>query len=379
MLVKLGATLGAIALVFSFASSASAALTLGALTVTSDGSLTITTTGADSTVTVGTGRVVLSPTFSGASSRQSVEADATLDAFTGGYGAGTMGNVMGTIGAGDSIVAGLIGKYNVSDGGDSDHPQAGVIGEVGEDSAGTADAAFMAVLGGDDGALDAGAAYGVRVLNSTAGSQFGYGLDLYDAGIDSYIGVSYATADIRLQNSATISNSAAGKIVLGGLSSTQTTGDLIGLQLAPSQGADTTGEVFGAQIKPRVASGFDAATVNGLGIDSELKGPGAGDLSSDLRGINLYMGATGTGTIGGNIVGLRARLESAINPTGHAVLLLPVDNEGTQDWDGLIKFDAALGTHGMTTNSDKDGNAAAGTIKVIGSDGTLYHIQLYAD
>ena len=187
-----------------------------------------------------------------------------------------------------------------------------------------------------------------------------------------------STADIELQNAATITNSAAGKIVLGGLSSTQTSGDLIGLSLSPSQGADTTGEVFGAQIKPRVAAGFNAATVNGLGIDSEVKS-GDGVLSSDLRGINLYMGATGTGTIGGNIVGLRARLESAINPTGHAVLLLPVDNEGAQDWDGLIKFDAALGTHGMTTNSDKTGNAKSGTIKVIGNDGTVYHIQLYAD
>ena len=164
----------------------------------------------------------------------------------------------------------------------------------------------------------------------------------------------------------------------GSVTSTQTTGDLIGFQAVPNQGATTTGEVFGGQIKPRVASGFDAATVNGLGIDSELKS-GAGSLSSDLRGINLYMGATGSGTIGGNIVGIRARLESAINPTGNAILLLPVDNEGAQDWDGLIKFDAALGTHGMTTNTDKTGNTKSGTIKVIGSDGTVYHIQLYAN
>jgi hypothetical protein len=235
MLVKLGVTLGAIALVFSFASTASAALTLGATTITSDGALTVATTGA------------------------------------------------------------------------------------------------------------------------------------------------FTVPTITLASGATITNSAAGKVVIGGLSSTATTGDLIGLSLAPSQGADTTGEVFGAQIKPRVASGFDAATVNGLGIDSELKGPGDGALSSDLRGINLYMGATGTGTIGGNMVGLRARLESAIKPTGHAILLLPVDNEGAQDWDGLIKFDAALGTHGMTTNVDKTGNTDLGTIKVILSDGTVAHIPLYAD
>lgn len=159
---------------------------------------------------------------------------------------------------------------------------------------------------------------------------------------------------------------------------TQATGDTIGLQVTPNQTVTTTGEIFGAQFKPRAAANVDAATVNGIGIDSEVKS-GTGALSSDLRGINLYLGATGTGTIAGNIVGIRARVESNINPTGNIVLLLPVTHEGSQGWDGLIKFDAALGTHSMTTNTDKTGNAKSGTIKVIGSDGTVYHIQLYAN
>lgn len=158
-----------------------------------------------------------------------------------------------------------------------------------------------------------------------------------------------------------------------------TTGDSIGLQVTPNQAATTTGEVFGAQFKPRVADTFDAATCNGIGIDSELKGSGGGALSSDLRGINMYLGSTGSGTIGGNIVGLRMRVESNINPTGDIVMFLPVQHEGSQGWDGMIKFDAALGTHSMTTASDKTANTKSGTIKVRGSDGTLYHIQLYAD
>lgn len=232
-LVKLNISLGAIALVFALsgASAASAALTLGAFTVASDGALTLTVA-ADSAVTVGTGRLVLSPTFSGASSRQSVEADGTLSGFTGGYGAAVMGNIMGTVGAGNSIVAGLIGKYNVGTN-PSDHPAAGVVGEVGEDSAGTADAAVMAVLGGDSGELDAGAAYGVRYLNSTAGSQFNYGLDLFSGAIDSYNIVSYATADIRLQNGETISNGTDGTVAIGG---TLVTGNFI----SPAAGIDLT-------------------------------------------------------------------------------------------------------------------------------------------
>lgn len=177
-------------------------------------------------------------------------------------------------------------------------------------------------------------------------------------------------------NMATTSDSVPVK--LNSRNFTQASGDTIGFQVTPNQAADTTGEVFGGQIKPRVASGFDAATVNGLGIDSELKGSGAGALSSDLRGINMYLGATGSGTIGGNVVGLRVRQEVNINPTGRIVFAHIVQHEGSQGWDGLLEFTEALGTHSMTTSSDKDANTAAGTIKVY-ANGTLYHIQLYAD
>ena len=159
---------------------------------------------------------------------------------------------------------------------------------------------------------------------------------------------------------------------------TQTSGDTIALQSKPAQAATTTGEVYGFQIQPRVNGGFDAATCNSVQLDSELKS-GAGSLSSDLRNINSYLGATGTGTIGGNVVGWRARQEVNINPTGNIVLMLPVQHEGSQGWDGMIKFDAALGTHSMTTNADKTGGAKPGTIKCLLSDGTLVHIQLYAD
>lgn len=43
----------------------------------------------------------------------------------------------------------------------------------------------------------------------------------------------------------------------------------------------------------------------------------------------------------------------------------------------VFRFDAALGTHPATTNTDRTGNAKVGTIKV-NANGTLYYIQLYA-
>ncbi len=173
-----------------------------------NGAITIGGAAADVGATSGA-KIVLSPTFgaSDGESQQSVEADATLSDFIGSsYGGAVMGNVMGTVDPTSvSDIAGVIGKYSV-DTNASDYPAAGVIGEVGEDENGTADAAILAVLGGDPAAvMTPGAAYGVRYLNSTAASKFDYGLDLFSGAIDSYQAVSYGTADIRLSSGVTIS------------------------------------------------------------------------------------------------------------------------------------------------------------------------------
>jgi hypothetical protein len=158
---------------------------------------------------------------------------------------------------------------------------------------------------------------------------------------------------------------------------TQATGDSIAAQFTPNQTVTTTGEVFGVQIKPRAAADVDVGGVNGIGLDVEMK-DGAADNSGDLRGINLYFGALGTGTISGDVVGIRLRSEIAKTVTGEVVAIEVEDNEAGTDWSHFLKLGAALGTHGMTTNSDKSGQTASGTIKVI-AGGTLYHIQLYAD
>lgn len=158
---------------------------------------------------------------------------------------------------------------------------------------------------------------------------------------------------------------------------TQATGDSVAAQFTPNQTVTTTGEVFGAQFKPRAAANVDVAGVNGIGIDSELKS-GTGNASADLRLINGYLGATGSGTISGDVVGLRLRHEVSATVSGDSVAIDIDDNEGSTDWTHFLKLGAALGTHGMTTNSDKSGGTKSGTIKVK-AGGTLYHIQLYAN
>lgn len=158
---------------------------------------------------------------------------------------------------------------------------------------------------------------------------------------------------------------------------TQASGDSMGFQTTPNQTVTTTGEIFGGQIKPRAAASIGCGGVNGLGIDVEMK-DGTANNSGDMRGLNIYLGALGSGTISGDIVGIRLRLEAAKTVSGDIVALEVEDNEAADDWTHLLKVNAALGTHGMTTNSDKTGNTKSGTLKVKAGS-TLYHIQLYAD
>jgi|SRR3989344_5991260 len=202
-----------VALSLVFVAEAQGALTFATTTITSDGNLTLTPASGSSVVVSGS-NIVLSPTFTGSSSKQSVEADATLSSFTGGYGAAVMGNLMGTIGSGDTINGGLIGKYNVTSN-SSDHPSGAVLAEIGEEAVGS-DGAFIAYIGGDGGVMTSPAAFTVRTLNSTAGSYFTYGIDFNTTTIDSYQPVSFGTADIRLVNGETIDNTTNGTVAVTG-------------------------------------------------------------------------------------------------------------------------------------------------------------------
>ena len=165
----------------------------------------------------------------------------------------------------------------------------------------------------------------------------------------------------------------------------QATGDSIGFQSKVNQDTTSTGEVYGGQVQPRVASAISVASCTSLQLDSELKGTGATTATADLRNLNTYLGAAAAAhVIGGDAVTIRSRCEVSTNPTGDITWAKILNHEGSQGWDSFVKFVSsgdgavALGTHSMTTASDKTGNAKSGTIKVL-ANGALYHIQLYAD
>ena len=163
------------------------------------------------TLTVGDSVVVSSATQSGSAAFQAGNFDFNVGAAYGSstatapvYGAGVMGNIIGSaLTATQNILAGVIGKYDVTTSNASVLGKAGVIGQVGN-QANSADAAVLALLGGDTGTTTPGAAFGVMSMNSTAASQFGFGLDLYRAAVGSYQPVAYSTAAIRVPNAAWI-------------------------------------------------------------------------------------------------------------------------------------------------------------------------------
>src|SRR3989344_3595403 len=120
-----------------------------------------------------------------------------------------------------SVTDGVVGKYSVTTSDALTGAKAGLVGEV-ETSVGNA--AVMAVLGGDTSAITPGAAYGVVYLNSTAGSHFNYGLDLYHAATTDYgapSAVDYGTADIRLSSGVKISTG-----LIAAIPATCTAGDI---------------------------------------------------------------------------------------------------------------------------------------------------------
>lgn len=146
------------------------------------------------------------PVFTGTGSKQTVQADATLNAYVGhagGYVGGVMGNALGTVtGTTAFNTAGLIGKYNVS-ANTSIGPKGAVIAEIGEDTlAAACDGAFIAVM--SEGTTQNYPAFTVKNLNSTTGNNFSYGLDLNTSTIDAALPLTFSSADIRLNNGLVI-------------------------------------------------------------------------------------------------------------------------------------------------------------------------------
>lgn len=142
--------------------------------------------------------------YTGTGSFQPIGIDLTLGAAAGGttgkFLSPIMGNVLGeNLTKAGNYIGGLIGHYNVSGTNATTYPSGAVLGGIGDGTT-TAKGAFIAYIDGDSAQTNAGAAFLVMHNNSTAGSGFSYGLDLYGAARDGYSAVAFLSADIRFSN-----------------------------------------------------------------------------------------------------------------------------------------------------------------------------------
>lgn len=141
-------------------------------------------------------------TYAGSASYQTSAVDLDLDAAAGSdsdpkYLAPAMFNVLGdALTKLKTYVGAVIAKYSITGSKASSYPHAAIIAEIGDGTTG-ADAAVMAVLGGDSAVTTVRALFGVDNQNSTPNSKADFGLDLQGVDHDGY-GLIEVTVAARL-------------------------------------------------------------------------------------------------------------------------------------------------------------------------------------
>lgn len=145
--------------------------------------------------------------YSGSDSHQVLAPDLEVGAGVGTSEAGDtshIGAIMGNlIGAAltktRNYLFGVAGKLSVTGAKATTYPAGGVLGIIG-DGVTQADGAVVAVLDGDSAQTNATAAFKAKGLNSTPGSGFDFGLDVFDDGGAEYPNLPILKADIRCSN-----------------------------------------------------------------------------------------------------------------------------------------------------------------------------------
>jgi len=163
---------------------------------------------------------------------------------------------------------------------------------------------------------------------------------------------------------------------------TQTSGNSIAFQVKPSQTVTTTGEVIGGEISPRLQDDVDAAVIKGLHIDVDLKGTTARTISGDVRGleIELVSSNSGTSTISGYMTGIRMRSAiSATTLTGEFSAIrieAPEAQTNSQTYDEVFQLTSTVPLVWNNTPATEP-STTDGYIKVE-VNGTDRWIQLYS-
>lgn len=126
--------------------------------------------------------------------------------------AAVMGNIISADMSTDAnYLAGVIGAYSITGVKATTYPAGAVLAQI-SDQVTEADGAVVAYVDGDGGVTKANAAFKAMCNNSTVGSGFDYGLDLYSPTHDGYLELPILKADVRCSNQVVIMNGAGAPV-----------------------------------------------------------------------------------------------------------------------------------------------------------------------
>ena len=151
------------------------------------------------------GSVEQSETYAGPRSHQGISVDETVDVAVGSndgsnpkYIAAVMFNLFGDLlSKAANYLAGIIGAYSITGTKSSTYPTGAVLAQI-TDGVTDVDGAVVAYVDGDGDVTKANAAFKAMSNNSTGGSGFTYGVDLFGAAHDGYNELAILNADLRL-------------------------------------------------------------------------------------------------------------------------------------------------------------------------------------
>lgn len=161
------------------------------------------------------GSMVMAPSseYDAEGSHQLVAPDLTLAAGAGSndggdpsYLAAVMGNLLGAdLTEAANYLGGVIGAFSVTGVKATTYPAGAVLAQI-TDGVTEADGAVVAYVDGDGSVTKANAAFKAMSNNSTPGSGFDYGVDLYGPAHDGYNELAILKADVRMSNQVVIMN-----------------------------------------------------------------------------------------------------------------------------------------------------------------------------
>lgn len=169
---------------------------------------------------------------------------------------------------------------------------------------------------------------------------------------------------------------------------TITSGDFIGLEVGPRQGATTTGEVRAIHAKPNLSDTFGAGSMTGVFSEVWMRGTGGGTVTTTRAFYAKILddsdsSGSGTKTYTNPVAALWAEANiGAGNTFSGKMPVINVVKGPYYDWDALVRFsETSLATKacfvGAMTAKNPESDTEAGYISIyVGS--TRYEIPFYA-